>query len=263
MSRLVEIPGVSRGIPGVTLDHFIYDSMRVMELGVCGYVAGRTLRMLLDIKYYGYFTDGEHAEVNAAMSEALRAFYTSSRTPDDMRIHSLTVLMLGEEDTPFLKLKAAKSRRFLPFIIDTLQNQGGALALGNSLPMGCEGSKLLEVANAIAMYFEILKREPRKMSEASLLNLEHTIGAAIDAWGALGLPFQMKWHAFGKHFVSQCRSHGNVLYSHNFRDESENAATRRRSSSLFRSEMTRNFLTKWMVEFLLGDVDAQAGGDDT
>eukprot|EP00959_Pyramimonas_sp_CCMP1952_P029055 609410-Pyramimonas_sp.AAC.1 len=33
MSRLIEIPGISRGIPGVKLEHFIYDSMHVMELG--------------------------------------------------------------------------------------------------------------------------------------------------------------------------------------------------------------------------------------
>eukprot|EP00959_Pyramimonas_sp_CCMP1952_P472376 9499928-Pyramimonas_sp.AAC.1 len=93
------------------------------------------------------------------------------------------------------------------------------------------------------------------MSDASLTALEHAIDSSIDAWGALGLPFQMKWHAWGKHFVDQCRTHGNVLHSHNFRDEGENAATRKRSASLFRAEMNRNFLTKWMVEFLLGDVD--------
>eukprot|EP00959_Pyramimonas_sp_CCMP1952_P469101 9494360-Pyramimonas_sp.AAC.1 len=194
------VPGVSRGVPGLELKHFIYDSMHVVELGILGYLHGRVLRMLLDIRFFGYFTDGEHAEVNGAMSEALKQSYSTSRTPDDMRIHSLTVLMLGEDDMPFLKLKAAKSRRFLPFVIDILENQGGANALDNSCPMGCEGTKLLEVASSLAMYFDILKREPRNMSEVSLHNLQHTIDQGIDAWGALGLPFQMKWHAWGKHF---------------------------------------------------------------
>eukprot|EP00959_Pyramimonas_sp_CCMP1952_P274132 5730196-Pyramimonas_sp.AAC.1 len=139
-----------------------------MELGVCGYLHGRVLRMLLDCGYFGYFTDGEHAEVNAAMTTALKRYYVSSRVSDDMRIQSLTVLMLGEDTSPFLKLKAAKSRRFLYFIVHLLQNEDGATTLDNKCPMGCEGGKLLEVATGVATYFEILKHEPRAMSDASL-----------------------------------------------------------------------------------------------
>eukprot|EP00959_Pyramimonas_sp_CCMP1952_P047306 987371-Pyramimonas_sp.AAC.1 len=67
-----------------------------MELGALTYYCGRVMRTLLDIGYFGYFTDNEHAEVNANMTAALKIFYAESRTPDDMRIPAITVLMVGE-----------------------------------------------------------------------------------------------------------------------------------------------------------------------
>ena len=214
--------------------------------------------MLLVAGFFGYFSDKEHAEADSRMFRDLKDFYTASGTPHDMRITGLTVRMVGDKDAPHLKLKAAKSRRFLPFIVHLLENKGGATVLDNAGAVGCEGEKLLEVGRAFELYFEILKREPRKMSETSLQNLEHTIDRAIDAWGALEFPFQMKWHALGKHFVRQCRTHGNVLFSHNFRDESENASTKKRSFNLYRPDITTDFLTKWMVEFLLDDAGVSA-----
>ena len=34
ISRLFQIPGIQPGVPGLALEHFLYDSMHVLDLGV-------------------------------------------------------------------------------------------------------------------------------------------------------------------------------------------------------------------------------------
>eukprot|EP00959_Pyramimonas_sp_CCMP1952_P462889 9483993-Pyramimonas_sp.AAC.1 len=60
----------------------------------------------------------------------------------------------------------------------------------------------------------------------------------------------MKFHAFARHIVEQARWAGNPAWSHNYRDESENFATRRRSVGVNRVKFSENSATKWYMQHL-------------
>jgi hypothetical protein len=82
------------------------------------------------------------------MSDALKQYYRAKGVPDRERQIRLKVQMLGDENSPYLKLKAGKSRSLLPFVAFTLRQKGGRDLLDRHDPVQLDGAKLLTVGRA-------------------------------------------------------------------------------------------------------------------
>eukprot|EP00959_Pyramimonas_sp_CCMP1952_P399186 8364608-Pyramimonas_sp.AAC.1 len=80
--------------------------------------------------------------------------------------------MLGDENSPYLKLKAGKSRSLLPFVVFTLRQKGGRDLLDRHDPVQLDGAKLLTVGEGMVEYYAIMKSQPRNMEELALLQLQ-------------------------------------------------------------------------------------------
>eukprot|EP00959_Pyramimonas_sp_CCMP1952_P324576 6793774-Pyramimonas_sp.AAC.1 len=73
--RLFTIDGVNEGVPHLSVDHFIYDSMHVLELGILHYVMGLTMISLITAGFFGRWRDKDHDEVDAAMTDSMKAWH--------------------------------------------------------------------------------------------------------------------------------------------------------------------------------------------
>ncbi|CAK0854496.1 unnamed protein product, partial [Prorocentrum cordatum] len=250
ISRLFTVRGVQPGVPGLRLEHFLFDSMHVADLGILAYFMATVLWLLVRLGYFGNFTDADHDEVDVAMSDALKQYYKAKGVPDRERQIGLKVQMLGDENSPYLKLKAGKSRSLLPFVVFTLRQKGGRDLLDRHDPVQLDGTKLLTVGEGMVEYYAIMKSQPRNMEELALLQLQAVVDRTMNAWIATGRSCQMKWHVFGKHIVDQARWAGNPAWSHNYRGESENFDTRKRAASINRTKFAVNSLVKWYLSYL-------------
>ncbi len=152
--------------------------------------------------------------------------------------------MCGSRETPLLKLKAAKSKVLLGWFIDVLKHQGGSSFLGD------EGRELLKCSENIAEIYAVLARESRVLPDDAFPQLDRACRAACEAWMAAGGVMTMKWHILAKHLTNQMRLAGSTLWSHNYKDESENFSTRERGNYLNRRSFNENVLAKWLVDYL-------------
>ena len=250
INRLFTIPGIQPGVPGLTYSHYLLDRMHVLDLGILLYIIATTVWKLLTSHFFGRFNDDEHDRLDEVLLASTASFYDRANMPVRERL-DLTIKVLGPRGRPHLKAKAGPSRRLFPWIIDLLRRQGGAGHLDVAGPLGCEGSSLLECSEALAELYAVLAREPRKMPEEALVHAHGLCSKCAVAWKRSGGNMTMKWHAFAEHLVDQMRFAGNVAWTHNYADESENFSTRRRGTSVSRQVYSKMFLTKWYREFLM------------
>ena len=250
INRLFKIPGLQPGIPGLTLDHFLFDSMHTIELGILAYLFGRVLWDLVAGGYFGTFTVDDYDEVNTGMEEHLKNWYKTNEIPWPERLPTITVSMLGPKDAPLCKIKAGKAKSLLPWIVELLANSGGKELL-NQGPLGREGTMLLRCAQGISEFFAVLKREPRRLPEHAFPQLDAATKKAVDGWEKSGNGGAMKWHVFAQHLVDQMKFAGNCTWTHNYSDESENFSTRKRGNFLYRPQFTDIFLSKWILREVL------------
>ena len=78
ISRLFQIPGIQLGVPGLTLEHFLFDSMHVLELGVLLYLFSAILWGLLEAGFFGPYNDGETDRLDEAMTQSAKRFYDNA-----------------------------------------------------------------------------------------------------------------------------------------------------------------------------------------
>ncbi|CAK0866195.1 unnamed protein product, partial [Prorocentrum cordatum] len=251
INRLFHVPGIQPGIPGLTIDHFLFDSMHFADLGILHYYMGAVMWRLIDLGFFGEYSPNDHDEVDNAMNEAMKKWYIRFQVPSADRQLGLSSQMCGSRDDPLLKLKAGKSRKLLPFIVHLLRDQGGQELLDDDAPAEADGSKLLAVGAGLMEYYDILHGQPRRMDELAVVHLEHVVKSTMTAWIASGRKVVMKFHIFARHIASQARWAGNPGYSHNYRDETENFGTRKRSTNINRAKFAENAAVKWYMQYLL------------
>ena len=66
--KLLTIPNVQQGIPGLTYKHILFDSMHVLESGVLHYWNGLTLYRLVKRHFFGNVDDSEVIDLAADAS---------------------------------------------------------------------------------------------------------------------------------------------------------------------------------------------------
>ena len=158
--------------------------------------------------------------------------------------------MCGDEDSPLLKLKAAKTKVLLGWAIELLRAQGGSALLNECSPSGVEGTQLLQCGASIAEFYEVLAREGRTLREDAFPQLEACAVRAAENYLGTGRPGTSKWHAFAIHLVPQMMTFGNCTFTHNYLDESENFSTRERGNHICRTKFAETMLAKWYREFV-------------
>ena len=237
INRLFAIPGIQLGIPGLRLEHFLFDSMHFADLGILHYFMGEVLWALAGLGFFGEMTDHDHDGADCALKDAYTSWCKRFRVPDSERLVALSFNMCGTSESPLLKLKAGKSRAALPFIVYLLRSAGGRDLLDNADPAVSKGSKLLEVGEGMLTYYKILRTQPRKMDDLAIQHMGVVVRKTSLAWTGSGRSCTMKFHVFARHIVEQARWAGNPGYSHNYRDEAENFATRKRSVGVNRVKL--------------------------
>eukprot|EP00969_Alexandrium_andersonii_P258555 11431466-Alexandrium_andersonii.AAC.1 len=90
------------------------------------------------------------------------------------------------------------------------------------------------------------------MSQVALSRLRRLCAQCAVSWRDSGQRATMKWHVLAHHLPDQMKFAGNMTWTHNYADESENFQTRVRGSSCSRKAYARMFLTKWLIAYLHG-----------
>ena len=103
ISRLFTILHIQAGVPGLTIEHFLFDSMH----GVLLYLIGAILWWLLYSGFFGPWSEGETEPLEEAMNRNLRLFYKSTCVPHNYQ-QEIKIQDLGPWHRPVLKAKAAK-----------------------------------------------------------------------------------------------------------------------------------------------------------
>ena len=251
--KLFTVPGIQLGVPGLTLKHFLHDSMHTLELGVLAYIFSKILWRLVEFGFFGHYNPDETDAIDAAMSQQLKHHYESTGVKSYDRFDNMCLKLLGTWTAPALKAKAGPMKSILPWMLELLSVKGGAALLDG--PLGCEGSALLECCVALTRIYEICKREPRRMSSDSLVELQTLGQNVVRQWQRSGGRITMKFHVLAEHLADQMAFAGNMTWSHNYADESCNFESRLRGSSCNRRAYSRMFLSKWYRN-CLGDSQA-------
>eukprot|EP00959_Pyramimonas_sp_CCMP1952_P235407 4919275-Pyramimonas_sp.AAC.1 len=105
----MDLPG-HVGIKGLTSQHFLYDSMHVVELGIAQYFIARTLIELLRARFFGFWNEVEPDSADVELQQALDLHYAQNRIPTDVRVTNISTTMVDiSSDNPKITLKAART----------------------------------------------------------------------------------------------------------------------------------------------------------
>ena len=115
--------------------------------------------------------------------------------------------------------------------------------------IGNLGQHLLQCGVCLLEWYAVCAREPRKMSDGALERLQWLASEIVDRWGRAGGARTMKFHVLGQHLATQMKWSGNLTWSHNYADETENSYWRLIGSSVHRASHDLRFLTKWYLRF--------------
>ena len=158
----------------------------------------------------------------------------------------------GSSNPQLARTKAAKTKVLLGWVRDLLNTQGGAAVLDDDETWGEEvGTNLLLCADKINEFYLVLAAEGRVVSEHAFPQLQACARRATQAWFDAGGQPTTKFHVFESHLIDQMREFGNCTYTHNYLDESEQFASRVRSTRLHRGETYgKTHLSKWYAGFM-------------
>ena len=74
-NRLLPVAEVCPGVPHLTLDYFIFDSMHVLELGILHFLMGYAFTMLIKNNFFGHYDKDNPDPVNASMTDNMKKWY--------------------------------------------------------------------------------------------------------------------------------------------------------------------------------------------
>ena len=249
VSRLFYVSGIQMGVPGLRIEHVLFDMMHCSDLGMLHYYHGAVIWCLTDAGFFGAFTETDFQEVDAALHDLYTKWRKQYRHDDTDKVIGLCLKACGDRDHPYLKLKAGKTRGLLGFIVHLLKDKGGR-ALLDGVAAGADGTKLQTFGEGMLEFYDICKSQPRQMNEASLVHMDAVVKRTMAAWADSGRTVTMKFHAFARHIVDQARFAGNPLWTHNYSDEGANFDTRRMASRINRTKLAENCQVKWYMKHL-------------
>ena len=114
-ARFFQIASIGQpGVEGLRLEHLLFDSMHVLELGVLAYYMGLVLWKLVLAGFFGKHVEKSEDQVDTAMSRAAKAYFKRMNLPSSDQVTYITTDMLGPKERPYLKLKAGKAKRSRP-----------------------------------------------------------------------------------------------------------------------------------------------------
>ena len=267
ISRLFEVPGIQQGVPGLTKDNVLFDSMHCVELGFVEYYNGKAIQALGRAGMFG--DKREKDEMEETMRNSFSKYHKVGTKTGRVRIPNFDLnVVIDTQNTPVLgKPKAHESKAILHWLVDVLKNKGGAQLLDDDdddddSTASELGTHLLQCGSGLCEWYQILSEEPRKVSEDALQKLEDVVEKTIQAWKKCSSVLTMKMHIFHAHLVDQMRWAGNVTWTHNYLDETENYYTRLTGQSCNRAQYSKRYLMKWYLKFLTNCADGDNDHDD-
>ena len=149
------------------------------------------------------------------------------------------------------KPKAHESKKILRWIVHLLKDQQGATLLDSGSASGNMGQMHLKCGEKLLELYAVCASEQRKMSAESLEHVAFLCSAAANCWEQLGGAATMKFHIMADHLATQMAWAGNMTWTHNYMDETENAYSQQIGSSMNRKFHNLRFLVKWYMKFLM------------
>ena len=102
------------GVPGLTIDHVLLDSMHFLELGLLGYYQGKIIIEMDKETFFGADED----EKNYTVTSMMKDFYRRHNIPDTERLPAFSFKCVINNN--FVKLKAGKAKTSFPFFCRTV-----------------------------------------------------------------------------------------------------------------------------------------------
>ena len=149
------------------------------------------------------------------------------------------------------KPKAHESKKILRWIVHLLKNQQGATLLDSGSASGNMGQMHLKFGEKLLELYAVCASEQRKMSDESLEHVSFLCSTAANCWEQLGGAATMKFHIMADHLAAQMAWAGNMTWTHNYMDETENSYLQQIGSSVNRKFHNMRFLVKWYMRFLM------------
>ena len=246
ISKLFTVDGIQPGIPGLTMRHFLFDRMHVMELGVLLNFEGFCLHLLAKEGFFGMASDPD--SLNYKMKRSFTAFWNRYKREGDKKPY-LDFSKAADKDgeSNLKKFKAWEARKVLSWVVLLLKH-GGSRHL-DSIKSGL-GENLLTCGTNLEEFYKVCDSQPRKMHADVLQQLEIIALECVRAWTRTGKSTTMKWHILGRHLVEQMEWAGNCSWSHNYKDESTNFEAGEIGRATHALKHNQNFLTRWYLKHM-------------
>ena len=240
VSLLWDVDGVHAfGIKHFQVGYFVDCILHTVDLGVAQRACGHSMLCLLRNNVFNLRNDTLLGRMQAGalhMRRALRKHYRAfaKSKPNALRVSRLqafTLHKLGSLQRPCLKAKGAQSRAAVWFCRDMLRKHAAVC--------GQEGELLQEACNSLCAYYDLLKKEPRKMTLRAKLHLFGQCVSHVQAYKAAGGHLVAKHHGF-IHLTRSILTSGNPRFTSTYEDEHENGVCASICKIVHRSTMVRS-----------------------
>ena len=206
-------------ILGFSMEILALDVMHIMDLGVLQWLLGLIIRALINANFAKSLEpakSGRDVDNVIQMRKEMDTFYAAAGPKErkkQSRLYNLTRAMLGTEKKPRLLAKAAETRHLLKF--------GQQLVHEHMALLGDVGVSLAVATDNLVGFYNVMQREPMKMSPLGVQLLQAHMSEFLKAWKAAGGHMYYKHH-MAWHMAQQCDRTGNPRFSHTYPDETEN-----------------------------------------
>jgi hypothetical protein len=209
-------------VPGVCFSSFCPDILHTLYLGTakdyCAYALWALIG--LDVFQTGASTQEERLQLSVFhLRQRLWSYYRERRRQNPGRqiteLENLTANMLGTQAKPTLSTKAAETKHFLPFVLDTLRHFRAQLEGLTT------GEALLRTGESLQEYIELLDSSPLVVPDSTIQKMYAALGRFFSLWKLAQLHQRPKFHLMA-HVLAGNRYIGNPTSYSTFADESLN-----------------------------------------
>ncbi|CAK0845707.1 unnamed protein product, partial [Prorocentrum cordatum] len=124
-NRLFTVRNVQPGVPGLRLEHVLFDSMHFADLGILAYFMAAVLWLLVRLGYFRNCVDAGRDEVGAAMGDASKQFQIvsarSGERHDPVQLGGVKPLTVGEGMVEYCAVMKSQPRNMEELALLRLQ----------------------------------------------------------------------------------------------------------------------------------------------
>lgn len=234
---------------GIGLHTFSIDVLHTLHLGVFQEWNARAMWSLLECDVFQI----GHAIMHVRIKESLGAvearlkewYFIYERTLSEeeargmTRVRHLKPSMIGSAAKPRMKLKAAETRHFVPFLLQLVKEYAARLA-----ECGVVVGALIGAGQSLIDYTAILNEQPRQVSPDAYNDLLRLCREHNEYARRAGVAPKPKHHLF-RHLTERVQEHGNPRFYSTYHDESLNRQLARVAASCHRMTFERRLFSKF------------------